>query len=187
MSIAISSFLLIFLAEFGDKSQLVCMVLASRHRKLPVIIGASLAFIILNVIAVFLGAVISQWIPEIWLKLIVIALFVLFGLQALTQKDQAEDTGKEQSHGSVIVTTFLMIFAAELGDKTQLTVAALGASENPYSVYVGATLALILTSTLGALFGSWIRQHIREQTMHRVAGLMFLAFAAWLGYTLLAS
>ena len=63
-SVTISSFTLISLAEIGDKSQLVCMALAARHRHWPVILGATMAFLALNTLAVLFGAGVAAWVPE---------------------------------------------------------------------------------------------------------------------------
>ncbi len=64
LSISGASFILIFLAEFGDKSQLVCMTLAAKHRPWPVLFGAVTAFAVLNLLAVLFGTIVSAWIPE---------------------------------------------------------------------------------------------------------------------------
>lgn len=63
VSVSLSAFSLIALAEIGDKSQLVCMTLAACHRHWPVLLGASAAFIVLNVLAVLFGAAVATWVP----------------------------------------------------------------------------------------------------------------------------
>ncbi|MEJ2528971.1 MAG: TMEM165/GDT1 family protein, partial [Gammaproteobacteria bacterium] len=64
LSITVSTFTLISLAEIGDKSQLVCITLASRHRHWPILLGAATAFALLNFVAVVFGAGIATWVPE---------------------------------------------------------------------------------------------------------------------------
>ena len=64
LSISLSTFTLVALAEIGDKSQLVCMTLAARYRHWPVILGAATAFLILNTLAVLFGAGVAAWVPE---------------------------------------------------------------------------------------------------------------------------
>ncbi len=175
----LSTFVLIFAAEFGDKSQLVCMLLASRHRGLPVFLGAVSAFAILNLLAVTVGAAVSQFIPEFWLTIMVAALFTLFGIKSLLEQEEEDETIDETPGHTVFVTAFLMIFVAELGDKTQLTVAALGAASSPEMVYLGATAALALTTLLGIIGGRWLTQRVSVTTLHRISGVLFLLFAAW--------
>ncbi|WP_250655722.1 TMEM165/GDT1 family protein [Alkalimarinus coralli] len=180
----LSTFLLIFAAEFGDKSQLVCMLLASRHRGLPVFLGAISAFAILNLLAVTVGVALSRLIPDQWLSALVALLFLFFGVNALRQPEEDDETVEEKPGHTVFITTFLMIFVAELGDKTQLTIAALGASHPAETVYIGATLALALTTLIGVIGGRWVTQHISATALHRISGILFLLFAAWTASTI---
>ena len=83
LSISLSSFTLIALAELGDKSQLVCMTLAARYRHWPVILGAATAFLVLNTLAVLFGAGVAAWLPERVMAGLVAVLFGAFGLHAL--------------------------------------------------------------------------------------------------------
>ena len=114
----------------------------------------------------------------------VIALFSLFGIKSLLETEDDDGAIDEKPGHTVFITTFLMIFVAELGDKTQLTIAALAAAHQPISVYIGATLALAATTLIGIIGGRWVTQHISTTTLHRVSGGLFLAFAAWTTYTL---
>jgi len=173
------SFALIATAEFGDKSQLVCLTLAARYRTLPIVLGAGSAFALLNLAAVLFGAAAAQWLPKLWVDLAVILLFAGFGLRALLTTEEEDAAGAADRPGhSVFVTTFLMIFAAEFGDKTQLAVAALSAAIPPAPVWTGATLALVTTSALGVWAGRALLQRIPIHWLHRVSGLLFLGFAA---------
>ena len=180
-TVTFSTFALILLAEIGDKSQLVCMMLASRHRALPVIVGSCAAFAILNIIAVTIGVTLAELIPSTVMAIIVVVLFSAFGLSALCSGDDAEDSPIEKSGHSIIMTTFVMIFAAEFGDKTQLAIAGIATTSSPLFVYIGATLALLTTSVLGALGGQWLTQKISPQRLHKVSGILFLGFAVWVG------
>ncbi len=171
------AFLLVFLAEFGDKSQLVCMALAARYRAKPVIFGAVLAFAVLNLLAVTLGALAAEWLPR-WLVLLIVAfLFLWFGIQSLLNDDDEDDGFQNGAARSAFVTAFSVIFLAELGDKTQLAVAGLAASEAWIAVWIGATMALAMTTVLGVMAGRVISQYISVQWMHRLGGTIFLLFA----------
>lgn len=176
---ATASFTLVAAAEFGDKSQLVCMTLAARHRHWPVLLGAVVAFGVLNAIAVGFGAVAGQWLPERAVALAVALLFAGFGLRLLLSRPEAEDAEvTEQSGHGLFATTFLMIFLAEFGDKTQIAVAGLGAAEPPAAVWLGATAALTATSALGIWAGRTVLRKISPRTMNRIGGWLFLAFAS---------
>jgi len=147
-----------------------------------VFLGASAAFVLLNVVAVSVGAAASLAVPEQVLAILVVLLFSFFGIKALLERGDEDQQVDELSGHGVFIVAFLMIFLAELGDKTQLTVAALGAATNPVAVYIGATLALITTTLLGVLGGKWLTRRVSAVTLHRIGGILFLAFAAWVMY-----
>jgi putative Ca2+/H+ antiporter (TMEM165/GDT1 family) len=179
-----TSFALIAAAEIGDKSQLVCMTLASRHRALPVILGATFAFAFLNSLAVIFGVAIANWLPEYIVSGIVALLFAVFGIHALLINEDDDDTEKfeEKSNHSVFFTTFVLITVAEFGDKTQLAVVALSSTALPAAVWTGATLALFATSTLGVLAGRIVLKKIPLTLLHRSSAVIFLILACAAGY-----
>lgn len=180
LSSAGTTFLLIALAEFGDKSQLVCMTLAARHRGLPVILGAVAAFAFLNALAVLFGAAVAAWLPEWVVTVAVAALFTVFGISALRYRDEDADEEVEEKPGhGVFATTFLLIFLAEFGDKTQIAVAGLGSTTEANAVWTGATLALACTSILGVLAGRKFLHKLPLVWIHRISGVFFLALAIY--------
>jgi len=185
---SLSTFSLIALAELGDKSQLVCMTLAARHRHWPVILGAAVAFVVLNTLAVLFGAGVSAWIPERVTAGLVAILFGAFGIHALrTQDGDNSEEVVERSGHSIFFTTLLLIFVAEFGDKTQIAVAGLASSMPPVPVWFGATVALIMVSVLGVWFGRTVLQRFPLQSLHRLGGVIFIVFAflaAWRALTL---
>jgi len=175
-----TTFLLVGLAEFGDKSQLVCMTLAARHRGLPVMVGAVAAFAILNLLAVLFGAAVAAWLPEWLVTLTVAALFAVFGVSALRYQDEEDDENVEEAPGhGIVATTFLLIFLAEFGDKTQLAVAGLGSTGEPSAVWAGATAALAVTSALGVFAGRKLLNHLPLKWIHRISGVFFLLLAVF--------
>ena len=117
----LTTFSLISVAEIGDKSQLVCMTLAARHRHWPVILGATAAFLVLNTLAVLFGAGVATWLPEKVTAAAVAVLFGIFGIHALRSEDdkESEDVVESPRYG-VFLTTLLLIFVAEFGDKIPL-------------------------------------------------------------------
>ena len=183
LSITLSTFTLIALAEIGDKSQLVCMTLAARHRHWPVLLGASVAFLVLNVLAVLFGAGVAAWVPERLMAGIVAVLFALFGIHALRSTDDGdtEDVIEKPGHG-IFLTTLLLILVAEFGDKTQIAVAGLASNLAPTPVWIGASAALVAISALGVWAGRTLLQRLPLHWLHRVSGGVFLVFAllaAW--------
>jgi putative Ca2+/H+ antiporter (TMEM165/GDT1 family) len=173
-----ATFLLIALAEIGDKSQLVCMTLAARHHPRPVIAGAISAFAILNLLAVLFGAAVAAWLPE-WLVILAVAvLFGAFGISSLRYQEEDEDETVEEKPGQgVFVTTFLLIFLAEFGDKTQIAVAGMSSTVAASAVWTGATLALAGTSVLGVIAGRKLLHKLPLLWIHRISGGFFLLLA----------
>lgn len=183
LSVFLSTFTLIALAEIGDKSQLVCMTLAVRHRHWPVILGAVVAFILLNTLAVLFGAGVAAWVPERVTAGLVAVLFAAFGIHALLNRDEGEavEVVEHPAHG-IFFATLLLIFVAEFGDKTQIAVAGLAGSMAPLPVWLGATVALVLVSILGVWLGRTVLQRIPLKWLHRLSGGIFILFAllaAW--------
>ncbi len=175
-----TTFLLVGLAEFGDKSQLVCMTLAARHRGLPVLVGAIAAFAVLNLLAVLFGAAVAAWLPEWLVTAAVAVLFAVFGISALRYQEEDEDDDVEEAPGhGIVATTFLLIFLAEFGDKTQLAVAGLGSTGEPTAVWAGATAALAVTSALGVFAGRKLLNRLPLKWIHRVSGIFFLLLAVF--------
>jgi putative Ca2+/H+ antiporter (TMEM165/GDT1 family) len=183
LAISISSFTLIALAEIGDKSQLVCMTLAARHRHWPVLLGASAAFLVLNALAVIFGAGVATWVPERVTAGIVAVLFGAFGIHALRRQDDevSDDITERPGHG-IFFSTLLLILVAEFGDKTQIAVAGLASTMFPLPVWIGASAALVLVSALGVWAGRTVLQRLPIIWLHRISGGIFLSFAilaAW--------
>jgi len=177
-------------AEIGDKSQLVCMILAARYRAGPVIFGAISAFIFLNSLAVTVGITITELVAPVFISVAVALLFIVFGIQALFYNDQGEeevDAPVVSTH-RLLLTTFVLITVAEFGDKTQLAVVALSSSQPPLSIWIGATLALTTASVLGVWLGRTVLQRIPIKRLHQLSGGLFVILglvASWQAYSLL--
>ncbi|MCW8962694.1 MAG: TMEM165/GDT1 family protein [Gammaproteobacteria bacterium] len=178
-----SSFLLIFAAEIGDKSQLVCMALAARYRASPVMLGSALAFFLLNTLAVVFGAAIANWLPELYIFVVVAILFSVFGVHALhIKEDNNNEAAEIRTDRSILIGTFLLITVAEFGDKTQLAVVALSSTSLPIAVWFGSTVALITTSALGVWAGRTILQRVPIALLHRISGMIFISLAVFAAY-----
>lgn len=183
LSVSLSTFTLISFAEIGDKSQLVCMTLAARHRHWPVLLGAALAFFALNTLAVVFGAGVAAWVPERLIAVIVALLFGGFGIHALRAQESAESEEVVERPGhSIFFTTLLLILVAEFGDKTQIAVAGLAGSMAPLPVWIGATAALVMVSALGIWAGRTVLQRLPLYWLQRVSGGIFLVFSLVAGW-----
>jgi len=178
VSIVFSAFSLLFVAEMGDKSQLLAMTLAHRYRIAPVIAGTFAAFAVLNLLAVWVGQAVFHWLPQDLALLAAGGLFLFFGYRSWRDADDGgyEDPGEEHAPGG-LVASFSLIFVAEFGDKTQLAMIALAAGTGEiWSVFFGGTLALWAVSLVGILLGATLLRRIPKHWVHRAAAVLFLAF-----------
>ena len=174
-----SSFSLLFLAEMGDKSQLIAMTLACRYRPAPVIAGVFAAFALLNLLAVGVGTALYEWLPQGPLLLAAGLLFLFFAWRSWRDAEDADglDRAADSMTRGALVTSFAMIFVAELGDKTQLAMLGLAAGSGaPWSVFTGGTLALWAVSLIGILIGASLLRRVSPHWLHRGAAVLFLVF-----------
>jgi len=183
LTTASSAFAVLFLAELGDKTQLVAMALAHRHRTGPVLAGICAAFLVLNLLAVAVGAALYEMVPEWAVLLFAGALFLAFGVhiwRAGEEEEEAAEGVAATGWWRVAAASFGLIFVAELGDKTQLAlVAMVAATGETRAVMVGGTLALWAVSVLGVAVGATLLRRLPAQWVHRAAALLFFAFGAW--------
>jgi putative Ca2+/H+ antiporter (TMEM165/GDT1 family) len=184
------TFLLILVAELGDKSMLACVALGARLRAGPVILGALLAFSGLNALGVLFGASLSAALPPALVAAVVAVMFLAFGAVTLLSHDDDDDEAPDaaQTTGrSALLTTMSLLFFAELGDKTQLAVAALASDHHPVAVWAGATAGLTFTSALGVWAGQTLLTRLPKRGLRLAAGGLFVAFgavAAWRAWSL---
>ena len=182
-TIFLSTFGLIFLAELGDKTQLTAMALALRYPWKRIFVGIAAAFTVLNLAAVLVGKVLFLLLPIFWVTLVSALLFFYFGYSTLRHASAQEDEDNAHPHTAATAfrTAFIMIFMAELGDKTQLVTASQAAQHSDSfmglsMVFVASTLALWLVSLIGIFAGKQLVRYIPLRWIHRTAGFMFLVF-----------
>lgn len=187
LALAVTAFWLIFVAELGDKTLLLVLLLSARLSPLRVFAGAALAFLVHGLLAVALGQLLGL-LPHAWVRYGSAGLFLFFGLGLLLRKPEgAIDAGLRPGRGPLL-TSFVFIFLAEWGDMTQILSAALVADHTAslgrlgaaIAVFCGAVLGLwagtALAVAVGRKAGRWLPAHV----LQRAAGACFLAVA---GYT----
>jgi putative Ca2+/H+ antiporter (TMEM165/GDT1 family) len=181
-TIFLSTFGLIFLAELGDKTQLTAMALALRYPWKRIFVGIAAAFTVLNLAAVLVGKVLFLLLPLFWVTLVSALLFLYFGYSTLAHASaQADDDAPPPPAATAFRTAFIMIFLAELGDKTQLVTASQAAQHSGSfmgmsMVFAASTLALWLVSLIGIFAGKQLVRFIPLCWIHRMAGFTFLVF-----------
>lgn len=170
------SFLLVFISEMGDKTQLLALVLAARFKKpLPIMMGILVATILNHALASYVGSFITNYISEEILKWILAATFVGFGLWMLIPD---KDEGLDDKHRwGPFVTTTVAFFFAEMGDKTQLATVALGAKfVAPILVTVGTTVGMLGADGLAVFLGNKFTDRVPMKLVHRIASGLFILF-----------
>lgn len=175
LAIVASSFALLFLAEMGDKTQLMVMTLAARYRPLPVAAGACAAFLVLDVVAVLAGELLFRYVPQRVVLVTAALVFLWFAWLSWRSAEDAEGEGERKASArGALLTSFLLILVAELGDKTQLTLLTLAASTgSTWAVFTGGTLALWSVSVLGVFVGGALLARIPARLVHRGAAVLF--------------
>ena len=171
----LSSFIIVAIAEFGDKTQIAVVSLSAKHTPRSVFTGALLAFALVDGISALIGGAIAPFIPTLWINLAAGITFITFGVYTLLTKEAETVAIKER--GRTITTSFLLISIMELGDKTQFAVIALAADYGaPLQVFIGIMLAFTLLTALAAGLGSFICRYVSSQYVKIGAALIFIIF-----------
>ncbi len=171
----LSTFAIVALAEFGDKTQIAVISLSAKHRPRAVFFGSLLAFAAVDGASALLGGAIAPFISQFWIGLVAGISFLAFGIYTLFSKEDSVVKIKERS--SVISTSFFLIAIMELGDKTQLAVIALSAEyDAPIQVFGGVMLAFTLITALGVIFGKILCKYVESKYIKIGTGLIFLLF-----------
>ncbi len=169
-----TAFGLTFIAEMGDKTQIAILTLAARHGYIPVFLGAALAFVFLNAISVGIGSAFAQFLPKIAIRIIAASIFIIFGVRSFREKENEEKISKSRN---AFFGTFAVVSLMELGDKTQLALVALTSKMGqPVFIFLGGTLALWLTSFMGAIAGKALSKLLPFKTIKIASGIVFLCF-----------
>lgn len=182
MTTAATSLGLIIVTEMGDKTQLVCMTLAARHRALPVWLGTMAAFAVLNLLTVLGSALVARWVPAWAVSAAVAILFAVFAYRLLRPTDAEDATVEAPEPRRVFWSTALLIFLAEFGDKTQLAVAGLASTHSPWAVWVGTLLGLMLTTTVAVVASQTLLRRLPVLSLQRLSAAYFsllVVGAAW--------
>lgn len=168
----------IFLAELPDKTALAALVLATRHRALPVFLGASLALTLQSVIAVTAGSLLS-WLPprvvHIGSGLLFLACAVVMWLRK-PEADAAESNPAEHKEGfwHALWTVFLVVFVAEWGDLTQIGTAGFQAKYHSWlTILLASSLALWAVAGLAVFVGNRAGKLLDPQLTQKVAAVVF--------------
>ena len=175
------SFAMIFIAELGDKTQLVALCLASRYNAWVVLAGISVATLVVHVVSVLLGGGVGHFLPQAWINLAAGLAFVGFGLWTL-RGDALEDENcgatRAISPFMLVATTF---FLAELGDKTMLGTVTLATGNALIPVWLGSSLGMVVSDGLAIIVGQLLGKRLPERAIQIGAAVIFFGFGLYSG------
>ncbi|HEX7129833.1 MAG TPA: TMEM165/GDT1 family protein [Rhodanobacteraceae bacterium] len=181
MEIFLISLGAVALAEVGDKTQLLSLVLAAKYRKpWPICLGVLIATLVNHAMAAEVGAWLAHWLtPEVqhWL---IGASFILVAIWALFPDKAEENPTGRNSHG-VFVATVIAFFLAEMGDRTQIATAILAAQYHPlWEVVAGTTVGMLVANVPVVFLGARFAAKLPLRAARICASLLFAALGAWI-------
>jgi Ca2+/H+ antiporter, TMEM165/GDT1 family len=175
---------LVFIAELGDKTQLVALGFGARHRLGPVLVGVTIGYALVNLLSVAVGGVLGVAFPERAVRIGGGVLFLAFAVWTLRSGAGADDDapgieGTEpvvRGSWGLIASVAGAMFVAELGDKTMLATATLASQGSPVLVWVGATIGIVASGALGVVIGRTVGRRLPERVTRYVSAGLFAVF-----------
>lgn len=175
-----------FIAEMGDKTQLMLIALTSKYKLRDIILGTATAILVLNGLAVLAGGLVSEFIPDWLIKTIAALAFLYFATSTVTgDDDDEEEEGGKSKIKFAPLAVFFTFFVAELGDKTQLTAITFGANEGmsvAFIVWIGCSLGLFAADILGMLVGYLLKSKTPDGLLNTLAFVIFSVFGVYTLY-----
>jgi putative Ca2+/H+ antiporter (TMEM165/GDT1 family) len=180
-----SSFALVAASEMGDKTQLLAFSLAGRFRRPWVVMAGILVATVANhALASTLGVLVAARVSPRVMAWVLAATFAIFGLWTL--RPDTLDEAERPSRFGPFLTTVVLFFLAEMGDKTQLATVALGARyHDSVAVTLGTTAGMLVADGLAVAIGDRLASRVQGRWVRVVAATLFFAFAALSAWTAL--
>ncbi|MDQ1402524.1 MAG: Ca2+/H+ antiporter, family [Actinomycetota bacterium] len=172
------SFGVIFVAELGDKSQLMALTFAARYKAVPILIGITVATAVVHACSVLLGAALGVALPT---KAIAVAAGLAFlGFAAWTLRgdrlDEDEAAKADRGTRSAVIAAATAFFLAELGDKTMLATITLATKEGLVGTWLGSTVGMVAADGLAILVGQQLGARLPDRLIRFGAAGLFLVF-----------
>ena len=171
---------LVAIAEIGDKTQLLAIILATRFRKpIPIILGILCATVANHALAATAGFYLSQFLAGAWFKYAIAIGFIAMAGWTLIP-DKIDDDKEPKAQAGVFLTTLVAFFLVEIGDKTQIATAALAARfHSIFLVAAGTTLGMMIADVPAVFLGEAATKIVPLSVIRIVAALVFLALGLW--------
>ncbi len=168
------------IAEIGDKTQLLAIVLAARFRKpIPILLGILAATLLNHAAAAWLGVLVAQWLQGPIFQAVVGAAFIAMAAWALIPDKEDEGAGAK-THGGVFLTTLIAFFLVEIGDKTQIATSLLAARFGDVVVVTaGTTIGMMLANAPAVFLGEAATKLVPLKIVRMIAAGIFAVIGAW--------
>jgi putative Ca2+/H+ antiporter (TMEM165/GDT1 family) len=179
MEAILTSVAVVAIAEIGDKTQLLAIVLAARFRKpIPIILGILAATLLNHAVAATFGYLIAEWLTGRTFQIVLGVAFIAMAAWALVP-DKEEGAGQRSSRG-IFLTTLIAFFLVEIGDKTQIATSLLAAQfHNIVLVTIGTTIGMMLANVPAVLLGEAVTKIIPLKYVRIAAAFIFAAIGLW--------
>lgn len=169
------SLLYVFLAEMGDKTQLVALAFATRYKSWVVLSGVFLATLLVHLFSVFIGEALGLTLPVFWIKFLAGLAFILFGLWTLRGDKLDENDKPKFGKFGPLVTVTMTFFLAELGDKTMLmTITIASEKQSFWAVWIGSTIGMVIADGLAILIGKILGKRLPKNLIKYGAAAIFI-------------
>ncbi len=181
MEALLTSTTVVTLAEIGDKTQLLAIVLATRFRKpVPIIFGILVATLANHFLAALLGSQVANLLDGSWFQYLVAISFIVMGLWTLIPDKFDEEETSAPRFGAFVATT-IAFFLVEMGDKTQLATIALGARfHDVIAVTAGTTLGMMIANVPAVIFGNELIKRVPLNVVRMIAATLFVIIGIWM-------
>lgn len=172
---------LVAIAEIGDKTQLLTIVLAAKFRKpAPIILGIFAATLLNHALAATAGYFIADFLSGQWFRIAVGVAFIVMAGWALIP-DKEDEGAASRTHGGIFLTTLIAFFLVEIGDKTQIATALLAARfQDIFAVTMGTTLGMMLANVPAVFLGEAATRFVPLNIVRIAAALVFVLIGLWL-------
>jgi putative Ca2+/H+ antiporter (TMEM165/GDT1 family) len=180
LTAALISLGVVFLAELGDKSQLMSMTYALRHHWWVVLSGVAVAAFLVHGLAVAVGHFLGLTLPERPIAFAAAVSFFVFAAWTWRERKDRRAAPAAPEHRFVLLAVVSSYVLAELGDKTMLATVALASDQNWAGVWIGATVAMVLADGLAIAAGALLHRRLPERLLHGLASALFVLFGLWL-------
>ena len=176
------SFGVIFVAELGDKSQLMAMTYALKYRWWVVLLGITIATTLVHAVSVAAGHFLGLSIPSDLLSIAGGLAMLVFGFWTIRgdSLDDDESSKADRVNKSVLFAVIASFFLAELGDKNMLATITLATDHNWIGVWIGSTIGMVAADALAIGVGAMLGKRLPETVIAYGAAVLFFVFAAWL-------